>query len=141
VLEEGAMAWLVSVSVECGGEGMDAAAVASELQRRLGGRAWLFSDGDGAPWASVLPADVEPDDVDAVATWSEGALAALAELEVPFRFGLAGLEVDEARTWAELVDDLAQGAVLPDVVMHRDVHRALGAPEAFAPFGRHFVSR
>ena len=67
----------------------------------------------------------------------------------PFRYALAGLEVDDFRFWKELQEDID---VLPDgkrkflyvfngLVLRKDCWRELGEPIDFLPFGANCVWR
>lgn len=63
------------------------------------------------------------------------ALKALSNYAGAYRFGLAGVEVDEARTWSEVVDDVTEGSSLDCLVLSDESYSALGRPKEFSSFG------
>lgn len=136
------MAWLFSLSVECGPTPEDAERLGQALLARVEVPARLrtFSDASGGAWVSVIVEDIDEDDTDAVDALADRLRLVLATTSLPFRFGLAGIEVDEARTWPELLEDIGEGALFGGVVLHSQQWQALGEPPGFAPLGEHRVS-
>lgn len=129
------MAWLFSLSVECGAS----EAHASELVRALSGRVHaqhtrIFQANDGSFWGVLRPS-VDIDDEEAVTRATESVLKALSNYAGAYRFGLAGVEVDEARTWSEVVDDVTEGSSLDCLVLSDESYSALGRPKEFSSFG------
>lgn len=118
-----------------------AASVGSSLASGLGisTRQRDFLDAAGGAWTSLM-VDVDVDDVVGNQELAETLRRALAATDLRFRFGLAGIEVDEARTWPELVDDVESGTLFAGVVLHLDAWKALGGPLGFSPYGQHMVS-
>jgi hypothetical protein len=61
------------------------------------------------------------------------AKAALTLSAPMFRYGIVGVEVDEFRTYRDLIDDGAV-ASLPGIVIDRDIWQLLGSPSALRSF-------
>ncbi|PKN56748.1 MAG: hypothetical protein CVU56_14545 [Deltaproteobacteria bacterium HGW-Deltaproteobacteria-14] len=136
------MAWLFSLSVECGPNPDAAERLGPALLARVEVPARLrtFNDAAGGAWVSLIVEDIDEEDIDAVEALADRLRLVLATTSLPFRFGLAGIEVDEVRTWPELVEDIGEGALFGGVVLHSAQWKALGAPPGFAPLGDHRVS-
>ncbi|MFO0745196.1 MAG: hypothetical protein U1F43_05890 [Myxococcota bacterium] len=134
------MGWLFGLAVECGTDEADAQRLARELGPKVAAeRTRVFRASDGAVWAVLRPV-VDSDDADAVARASAAATEALCQYGGPFRFGLAGVEVDEVRSWSELAEDIADGTVLPGLVLSRDAWQVLGEPPDFAACGTAYLA-
>lgn len=126
------MAWLVSLSAECGPE-RGAADTFAEYFQAADIPTRVFQDDDGNWWCSAMPRGVSWDDesaVDEVIRQLHGLLHGAPA----YRYALAGVEVDEFRLRSELtssdLDELA-GLVLCETLWH-EMERPPGY-ESFAP--------
>ncbi len=138
------MAWIFSLSIECGARQQDARAMGSHFAAlALDGQGPLDvsvnADGDGGWWAVVSAGDVAaPDRGDVAARLYELLMGA----SCPYRYALVGLEVDHFRTYQELLDATPEelrdfeGLVLSDALW-----RALGQPEGFEAFRPGYLRR
>lgn len=136
------MAYVFSLSVECGLSTTAAAAVGDELRELLqvSVRQRRFRDTEDGAWVSLVVDNVNLDDTTSTGALAKQLQSVLAATPLPFRFGLAGVEVDEARTWRELVDDIKTGSLMSGVVLNHEVWTEVGSPSGFVPLGRHLVS-
>jgi len=136
------MAWLFSLSVECGDSATGAAALGQDLASRVEAQTHqrTFRDDTGSHWVSLFFDDIDVEDDEAVDALARRLQLLLADTSLPFRFGLAGVEVDEARTWNELVDDINENSLLEGVILSRSHWEQLGKPAQFIPLGRHVMS-
>jgi hypothetical protein len=140
------MAWLFSLSAECGTKKADAEAVAGHFH----GFIVVLADGsqfpceadvgqvEGAWWAVVYPEGVcrggVGNEKDARELTEVGfILYEQLRSAPPFRFALVGVEVYDFRKFEELNDDLVNwdfnGVVLADAIWQR-----LGSPTIYVPF-------
>lgn len=140
------MAWLFSLSAECGTEKIAAEAVVAHFH----GFVVVLTDGsrfpcetsvgqvDGAWWAVVYPEGVSRGGVgnekDARELTEVGFILYERLRSAPsFRFALVGVEVYDFKTFEELDDDLVtwdySGVVLADPIWQR-----LGSPTIYVPF-------
>lgn len=141
-----AMAWVFSLSAECGPEKVEAEAVARHFDGMIvtiddgstfACKAGPYHDGEGW-WACVCPDKVSRSGIrneqDARQMTEIGfALYDRLRTAPPYRYALVGVEVDEFRRFSELDDDVVKldfnGLVLADNVWQR-----LGSPGIFVPF-------
>lgn len=135
------MAWIFSLSAECGPDPERAERLGNGFQGRfllgLPFHAGRFRDAEGN-WWGIAVLDLEHDDW-RVPMATRGCLARLREEDLGFRYALAGVEVDEFRTMGELVPDLAAGLKVPGLVLSEAVWEAAGRPVGYAPFRRGYV--
>ena len=118
------MAWLFSLSVECGSPAA-ATHVARFLDGRSVGDTTLRARADG-DWVIALPQDVN--------LLNNNLLTdALADAP-PFRYALAGLEVDRAREWDELPGETFDDPAWGSIVMSDEAWLHAGQPAGFAAF-------
>jgi hypothetical protein len=140
------MAWVFSLSAECGEQKQAAEAVANHFK----GLTVTLANGtqfpcrvstfchDGDWWAMICPEGVSQSGIrnehDAIQMTEIGrALYERLRTSPAYRYALVGVEVDAFRTFSELDDDVIQrafdGLVLAEVVWQK-----LGSPAIFAPF-------
>jgi hypothetical protein len=128
------MAWVFSLSAECGTEQSQAERFAEHFK----GLTWtidngiesqcqadIFADVEGNWWCRVCPSGLSEIGIDAPESaylmTELGILLYQRLRSAPaFRYGIVGVEVDEFRTYSELIDD---GTVisLPGIVVDRDI--------------------
>jgi hypothetical protein len=140
------MAWIFSLSAECGPD----KAAAEAFARHFHGLIVTLADGARYPcgagtfesgeawWACVIPEGVTRsgigDEEDRrILTGIGVALYEKLREAPPYRYALVGVEVDSFRSFNELDDDVVKldfsGLVLADAVWQH-----LGSPEIFVPF-------
>jgi len=140
------MAWIFSLSVECGQDQREAESVAKHFD----GYVVVINNGsqypcssevseiDGAWWAVCCPAGVSrtgigSDEDERIMTALGSALYDRLKSSPPYRYALVGVEVDGFRKYDEIDNDDIDldfsGLVLSDAVWER-----LGAPDVFVPF-------
>ncbi|MBC7970041.1 MAG: hypothetical protein H7Z11_07945 [Verrucomicrobia bacterium] len=141
------MAWIFSLSAECGGEQVAAVQFAQHFDTA----AWMLSDGrqvlcqsevfqdlDTNWWCRVFPSGISEVGINTPETaylmTELGILLYQRLRSAPtFRYALVGVEVDEFRTYGELLEDSSTVA-FPGLVMAETVWRVMGAAPAFRPF-------
>jgi hypothetical protein len=140
------MAWLFSLSTECGTQKEAAEAVA----RHFSGFTAALADGsrfrcegdvgqaDGAWWAVVYPEGVSRGGIGSPQDLRELTEVGLVLYErlrsaPPFRFALVGVEVYAFRRFEELDDDLVNWDY-SGVVLAEAVWQQLGSPSIYVPF-------
>lgn len=140
------MAWIFSLSAECGVDENNAKYFAQHFE----GIAWTLSNGRRCQccadvfqdleenwWCRVCPTNLSEVGIDT----PEGAYS-MTELGIllyqrlqsspPFRYALVGVEVDEFRTYSELMEDLPDLSI-PGLTLAIEVGRGLTA-SSFRPF-------
>jgi hypothetical protein len=140
------MAWIFSLSAECGHDKHEAEAVAKHFDGYIAvlddGSRYQCSSGvsdiDGAWWAVCCPDGVRRTGVssadDALVMTAVGLLLYDHLKTSPsYRYAIVGVEVDGFREYNELDSDVTEldfsGLVLSDAIWRR-----LGAPDIFVPF-------
>lgn len=146
------MAWIFSLSAECGQEEAVAEQFAShfnELSLPLSNgsqshcSAGVFQDSEDNWWCRVCPSGISQIGIDTPETayiMTELGLLIYQNLRAapPFRYALVGVEVDEFRSYSELLEDAA-ALTLPGLVLAQSVWQAVGSPPAFHPFSLGYV--
>ena len=141
------MAWLFSLSAECGLQKEAAEQFAAHFQRltvmladgsRFPCQVDTFHDGEG--WcARICPDGVSRSGIrheqDARQMTEIGsALYERLRSAPPFRFAMVGVEVDGFRTFSELDADVVDCDSFEGLVLGEPGWRLLGAPSVFVPF-------
>ena len=147
------MAWIFSLSIECGSAQSNAESCTkhfNELSWQLHHRSFqcqvqTFQDIEENWWCRVCPTGISQ-----VGIVTPETAYVLTELGIllyqrlqsapAFRYALAGIEVDEFRTYSELSEDAADlGNLFPGLVLAESVWRSIGSPLAFRPFSLGYV--
>lgn len=147
------MAWIFSLSVECGEDRTAAELCADHFTFREAcsdGSEFSFSchvsnlDGIGW-WCVVCTEGVSKSGI--TSTKDQEQMDELARLlyrhlrsAPPYRFALVGVEVDGFRTFDELDDDVEK-LDFSGLVLSEEVWRGLGASDVFVPFEPGYVWR
>jgi hypothetical protein len=140
------MAWIFSLSAECGAERFAAERFAQHFE----GLSWVLSDGDQSQCHTVIFQDMEdnwwcrvcPSGVSEMGIEQSDTAYKMTELGIllyhrsqsapPFRYALVGLEVDEFRTYSELSSESPPN--FPGLILAETIWRSLGASPIFRPF-------
>jgi hypothetical protein len=149
------MAWIFSLSVECGTEQSQAEQFAEHFRDIIWTidngiesqcQADIFTDVEGNWWCRVCPSGLSEIGIDAPESayimTELGILLYQRLRSAPsFRYGIVGVEVDEFRTYSELIDDslgerLRQRTVasLPGIVLAQDIWQLLGSSPILRSF-------
>jgi hypothetical protein len=146
------MAWIFSLSAECGSD----QARAQEFSKHFDGahltlsngaqsqcRVSIFQDIEDNWWSRVCPNNISEVGVNTPETaylmTELGILLYQRLLSAPsFRYALVGVEVDEFRTYSELLEDLPNLA-FPGLVLAESIWQEAGSPQTFQPFSLGYV--
>ncbi len=135
------MAWKFSLSIEFGTDAAAAKKVAEQFadfaipEAPDGVTPRQFVDAEGHNWLSLVPVDVDPGDEGQHARALTLAMYGHMKNGPPYRYALAGVEVDEFRLWSELVTDGEAGTLMMrGLILDRGVHLEVGSPEGFETF-------
>ena len=146
------MAWIFSLSAECGADQV----AAEQFAQHFDGLSWVLSNGHQSQchtavfqdieknwWCQACPSgisDVGIDRFDIAYQMTELGISLYQRLQSapPFRYALVGVEVDEFRTYSELISE-ATVLSLPGLVFAETVWRLLGASTLFRPFSTGYV--
>lgn len=143
------MAWIFSLSAECGATQEAADSFAKHFKESSwvssGEEAWkcstqVFQDGEGNWWCMVCPSGISEIGVispeDAHQMTKVGLLLYRRLRSAPsFRYALVGVEVDEFRTYSELVTaDGESDIVVAGLVLAEEVWQQMGCPVGFRSF-------
>ncbi|RUT01291.1 hypothetical protein DSM106972_068420 [Dulcicalothrix desertica PCC 7102] len=146
------MAWVFSLSAECGSE----QALAQEFSQHFDGIYWTLSNGTQSQcqvsifqdiednwWCRVCPSNISEVGVSTPETaylmTELGLLLYKRLLSAPnFRYALVGVEVDEFRTYNELLEDLPNFA-FPGLVLALSIWQETGSPQTFHYFSSGYV--
>ncbi|MGB3309554.1 MAG: hypothetical protein WBG32_20255 [Nodosilinea sp.] len=146
------MAWIFSLSAECGSDESKAALFAQHFEgitwtlsngRQCQCRADIFQDVDENWWCRVCPNNISEIGIE-----SPESAYLMTELGIlfyqhlrsapTFRYALVGVEVDEFRTYSELLED-SSGLSIPGLVVATQVGQQLRLPSAYRPFSPGYV--
>lgn len=145
------MAWIFSLSVECGAEKNMAEQVASHFADS----AWILSNGRESSCRIDLFQDIEdnwwcrvcPSQVSEIGVNAPEAAYIMTELGIllyqrlrtapAFRYGLVGIEVDEFRTYNELLAEAT--VVIPGLVLASSIGKELGQISGFQIFSSGYI--
>lgn len=148
------MAWVFSLSIECGSVQADAEQCVKHfdgLALTLSDRsvhlcnATLFQDVEENWWCRACPEQLSEVGIDspemAYITTELGILLYRHLQSVStFRYALAGVEVDEFRTYSELLEDASVlGIMFPGLVLTEEIWRSISTSPAFRPFRSGYV--
>ncbi len=146
------MAWVFSLSAECDVEQV----AAKQFSRHFDEVSWVLSNGSQSKcrtgifqdiednwWCRVCPSSISEIGIDTPETayWMTelGILLYQRLRSAPsFRYALVGVEVDEFRTYSELLEESSTLA-FPGLVLAETIWQAVGASPAFRPFSRGYV--
>lgn len=144
------MAWIFSLSAECGPEQM----VAEQFARHFDDASWVLSNGSQCRtdifqdieenwWCRVCPSnmsEIGTDTPENAYHMTELGLLLYQRLRTApsFRYALAGVEVDEFRTYRELIEE-SPTVAFPGLVLAETVWQTLGLPSTFRPFSSGYV--
>lgn len=141
------MAWIFSLSAECGSDRSNVNKFAEHFEgiewilsngRKCLCRTDTFQDMDQNWWCRVYP-----NNISAVGIDSPESAYVMTELGIlfyqtlrfapSFRYALVGVEVDEFRTYSELMEDLSNLS-LPGLVLAKELTHGLEILPGFRPF-------
>jgi hypothetical protein len=146
------MVWAFSLSAECGA-GLTAA---EQFAQHFDGLSWVLSNGHQSQCQAAVFQDIEehwwckvcPSGISGVGVDRSDIAYQMTELGIllykrlqfapPFRYALVGVEVDEFRTYSELIS----GATIPGfpgLVLAEAIWRSLEASTLFQPFSPGYV--
>ncbi|MGG6264741.1 hypothetical protein ACQ4M3_31660 [Leptolyngbya sp. AN03gr2] len=143
-----------SLSIECGSEQTRADVCAQHFDEFSLQRSnheiypcsvTLFQDLEENWWCRVCPeglSQVGIDEPQMAYVMTELGILLYRHLQSapPFRYALAGVEVDEFRTYSELQEDASVlGVLFPGLVLSEEVWRSFSCPSAFRPFRPGYV--
>jgi hypothetical protein len=146
------MVWAFSLSAECGGEQI----AAEQFSQYFDGFSWFLSNGHQSRCRTVVFQDIEgnwwcqvcPSGISEVGIERSDTAYQMTELGIllyqrlksasSFRYALVGMEVDEFRTYSELLLE-APVPNFPGLVLAEMVWRSLGASTIFRPFSTGYV--
>lgn len=141
------MSWIFSLSAECGSDESNA----HQFSEHFEGLSWLLSNGRQCQCHTDIFQDIEdnwwcriaPNNLSEVGIESPESAYLMTELGIllyqslrlapPFRYALVGVEVDEFRTYSELIEE-ASNLSIPGIVLEKVLERELGILPVFRPF-------
>lgn len=146
------MAWVFSLSVECGSDKNAAEhfsthfnAVSWTLSNDacFQGHTTVFQDIDDNWWCRVCPdrlSEIGIESPDSAYLMTELGILLYQYLKSAptYRFALVGVEVDEFRTYSELLDD-ALDLDFPGLVLSDTLWQSIDQPSTFRPFSPGYV--
>jgi len=146
------MAWMFSLSAECGA----AQTVAEDFFQYFDNVSWVLSNGSQSQcrtgnfqdiednwWCRVSPSSISEVGINTPETAYQmtelGILLYQFLRSAPtFRYALVGLEVDEFRTYSELIEE-SSTLSFPGLVLADSIWQAVGSPPAFRSFSSGYV--
>lgn len=146
------MAWIFSLSAECGTE----QAKAEQFSKYFDGVSWVLSNGcqafcrtnifqdlEANWWCRVCPSNLSEVGIDTPERayfMTELGISLYQHLQAAprFRYALVGVEVDEFRTYSELI---AEPSLIPfsGLVLAETIWQIIGASPEFRPFSLGYV--
>ncbi|MEG4348789.1 hypothetical protein QUA74_03475 [Microcoleus sp. LAD1_D3] len=145
------MAWVFSLSAECGTKQSEA----QQFAQYFNEISWMLSNGRHSQcrtesfqdieenwWCRVCPSGISEIGIDTPESaylMTEVGIFLYQSLRFapPFRYALVGMEVDEFRTYSELIEEPA--LVFPGLVLAEAVWQATGASSVFQSFSLGYV--
>ena len=146
------MAWTFTLSAECGVEQAGAERFAQHFDQI----SWVLSNGKHSKCQTSIFQDIEenwwcrvcPSGISEIGTDTPESAYLMTELGILlyqrlqsaplFRYALVGVEVDEFRTYSELIEESSTLA-FPGLVLAETVWQAVGSSSAFRPFSSRYV--
>ncbi|MEB3230178.1 MAG: hypothetical protein VKJ64_04150 [Leptolyngbyaceae bacterium] len=146
------MAWIFSLSAECGADERQAKQFAQYFQSMN----WMLSNDRQCQCQSDIFQDMEenwwcriwPSNMSAIGIESPESAYLMTELGIlfyhylrtapTFRYALVGVEVDEFRTYSELLEDDTDLSI-PGLVLAVEIGQALEMPSGFRHFAPGYV--
>ncbi|NET58019.1 MAG: hypothetical protein F6K47_18255 [Symploca sp. SIO2E6] len=146
------MAWIFSLSAECGVYESGA----NQFAQYFKGKSWLLSNEQKCLCNPEIFQDIEdnwwcrvsPSNLSEVGIVSSESAYLMTELGIllyqslrfapPFRYALVGVEVDEFRTYGELIEDLFNLS-MPGLVLSETFKKQIGEVSAFRPFSHGYI--
>lgn len=146
------MAWVFSLSAECGLQREAAERFATHFEDvswvlsngvRSQCRTATFQDIDESWWCRVSPSGISEIGIeapDSAYLMTESGISLYQRLRTApnFRYALAGLEVDEFRTFDELLSE-AFNLSFPGLVLSATTWQSMESPPTFRPFSPGYV--
>lgn len=146
------MVWAFSLSAECGSDRtateqfaqhFDALSCVLANGQQSQCHTAIFQDIEDNWWCRVCPSDISNIGIDRseiAYQMTELGLLLYQRLQSapPFRYALVGVEVDEFRTYHELISEVNLPS-FPGLVLAETVWRSLGASTLFRPFRTGYV--
>jgi len=141
------MAWIFSLSAECGVEQTKA----EEFAQHFHEISWVLSNDKQSQFIAAIFQDLEenwwcrvcPSGISEIGIETPESAYLMTELGIllyqrlqsapAFRYALVGVEVDEFRTYSELLAD-SETLAFPGLVLSQAVWQAMGTPKVFRPF-------
>lgn len=146
------MSWIFSLSAECGKE-QTAAEQFSDYFARVSGilsnknqsqcQTGIFQDIEDNWWCRVSPSGISEVGIDTPETaylMTEAGILLYQHLRFApkFRYALVGLEVDEFRTYSELIEENSPQS-FPGLVLAETIWQLVGSPPDFRLFSSGYV--
>ncbi|NEZ59258.1 hypothetical protein D0962_26570 [Leptolyngbyaceae cyanobacterium CCMR0082] len=146
------MAWVFSLSAECGSNQNTAEQFAQHFETV----SWSLSNGSQSQCCPTVFQDINgnwwcricPDGISEVGIEAPDSAYLMTELGIllyqhlqsapTFRYALVGLEVDEFRTFDELLDE-SSTLSMPGLVLSESIWQALSSPSVFRAFSSGYV--
>lgn len=146
------MSWIFSLSVECGTEQTDA----EHFSHYFEGVSWVISNNNQSHCHTGIFQDIEDNWWCRVSFSSIGGVGIdtpetahiMTEIGIllyqhlrfapKFRYALVGLEVDEFRTYSELIEE-ASPQSFPGLVLAETIWQKVGSPPTFRAFSSGYV--
>lgn len=149
------MTWIFSLSAECGAE----QAIAAQFCRHFDNVSWILSNSSQTQchaetfqdieenwWCQVCPSGISgitgfgTDTPETAYLMTELGIILYQHLRTTptFRYALVGVEVDEFRTYKELLEE-SPAPAFPGLVLAETVWQAMGSSPTFRPFSLGYV--
>jgi hypothetical protein len=146
------MTWAFSLSAECGLEQI----AAEQFAQHFDGLSWVLSSGLQSQCQTTIFQDIEenwwcrvcPNNLSGIGINKPDIAYSMTELGIllyqrlrfapPFRYALVGVEVDEFRTYQELIAEIPATS-FPGLVLAEAIWRSLGDSTSFRPFSPGYV--
>ena len=146
------MAWVFSLSAECGSDEINAHKFAQHFEgmsvllsngRQCQCRTDTFQDIEENWWCRVAPSNLSEVGIDSPeSAYSMTELGILLYQSLrfaqTFRYALVGVEVDEFRTYSELIED-SSNLSIPGLVLTKALEREFGLSCDFRSFSPSYV--
>lgn len=146
------MTWIFGLSAECGEE----YAIAEQFAHHFDNVSWILSNGSQTQCHADIFQDIEenwwcricPSEISGVGINTSETAYLMTELGIllyqrlrsapTFRYALVGVEVDEFRTYRELLEETST-PTFPGLVLAGTLWQKMGESTAFRPFSSGYV--